>query len=182
MPDRRTSARIALIAFAIACLPPAFAQTTYRWIDKASGQAVYSDQPPHPGVHYTTQGRATGGEASDAEGGSPVPESPSYAVRRTAAKYPAVLYTASNCLDPCQQARALLNGRGVPFSEKVLASQEAIDQFTQRFGANAGIPSLSVGQQNVTGFEPGAWNALLDLAGYPKTAPYGSKPAGNPAP
>ena len=38
---------------------------------------------------------------------------------------------------------------------------------------------MSVGQQTVSGLETGAWNNLLDLAGYPKTAPYGSQPSGS---
>jgi hypothetical protein len=40
------------------------------------------------------------------------------------------------------------------------------------------VPALKVGKQSFRGFEAAAWNNLLDLAGYPKTAPYGSKPSG----
>ena len=40
------------------------------------------------------------------------------------------------------------------------------------------IPSLKIGQQVMRGFEPTGYNNLLDLAGYPKTAPLGSKPSG----
>ena len=40
------------------------------------------------------------------------------------------------------------------------------------------VPALKVGNQRVRGFEAGAYDNLLDLAGYPKTAPYGSKPSG----
>jgi hypothetical protein len=39
---------------------------------------------------------------------------------------------------------------------------------------------LVVGSDKIDGFEAGQWNATLDRAGYPKSAPPGSKPA--PAP
>ena len=162
--------------------PPSLAQTTYRWIDRTTGQTVYSDHPPPAGVRYTTQGgalRESGeGAPPSADGPTPAPTSPSYTVRQTAARYPVVLYTAAHCTDPCQQARALLNGRGVPFTERTLGEAKAIEEFAKRFGDTAGIPALSVGQQTINGLESGAWNNLLDLAGYPKTAPYGSKPQG----
>lgn len=61
------------------------------------------------------------------------PSSPSYAVRQAAAKYPVVLYTAAHCTEPCQQARSLLNGRGVPFAERMLARPD-IEDFSKRFG------------------------------------------------
>ena len=46
----------------------------------------------------------------------------------------------------------------------MLASPKDIEDFSKRFGESAGIPSLSVGQQTVSGLENGAWNNLLDLA------------------
>ena len=165
------------VLLGIALMASASAQTTYRWVDRTTGQTVYSDQPPPPGVRYTTQGSTRESETSEAMA-SDAPSSPSYAVRQAAAKYPVVLYTAAHCTEPCQQARSLLNGRGVPFAERMLASPKDIEDFSKRFGESAGIPSLSVGQQIVSGLENGAWNNLLDLAGYPKTAPYGSKPSG----
>ena len=160
--------RAVLFCAALAAALPCGAQTTYRWIDK-TGQTVFSDQPPPPDVRVieTRQGRGQEDE-------QPLP----YATRQAAEKYPVVLYTTANCTEICASARALLNGRGVPFAERMLASPKDIEDFSKRFGESAGIPSLSVGQQTVSGLENGAWNNLLDLAGYPKTAPYGSKPSG----
>jgi len=43
---------------------------------------------------------------------------------------------------------------------------------------DAFVPTLRVGKQSTRGFEAGAYNNLLDLAGYPKTALPGSKPSG----
>ena len=60
----------------------------------------------------------------------------------------------------------------------MLKSEEEIAELTKRLGSEAATPSIFVGQQSFKGFESGAWNNLLDLAGYPKSAPYGAKPSG----
>jgi len=65
----------------------------------------------------------------------------------------------------------------VPFSEKMLQKQEDIDELKKLVG-DAFVPTLRVGKQSTRGFEAGAYNNLLDLAGYPKTALPGSKPSG----
>ena len=53
LPHRHTLSVLAVL-LGVVLTTPAAAQTTYRWIDKASGQTVYSDQPPPPGVRYST--------------------------------------------------------------------------------------------------------------------------------
>ena len=91
---------------------------------------------------------------------------------------PVTLYTSPDCGADCQQARDLLNGRGVPFTEKLLKKQEDIDELKQLVG-DAFVPSMKVGRENARGFNAGNYNKLLDLAGYPKTAHYGAKPSGD---
>lgn len=161
--------RIALLTAALLTCTLSSAQTTYRWIDKATGQTVFSDQPPPPGAKavMAQKGDERSGEA-------PLP----YATRQAAEKFPVTLYTSANCLEVCKQARDLLNARGTPFSERLLKSEEDFAELAGKLGNEASIPCLFVGQQNFKGFETGAWNNLLDLAGYPKTAPYGTKPSG----
>ena len=146
------------------------AQTTYRWIDKASRRTVYSDHPPPPG---TAQVVKMGG------GNGGIDESSiSYPTRQAMQKYPVTLYSSVNCIDECKQARDFLNGRGVPFSEKLMTTQDEIGELANKLGGEAAIPSLFVGQQSFKGFEPLSWNNLLDLAGYPKSVAYGSKLSG----
>ena len=145
------------------------AQETYRWVDPKTGQTIFSDQPPPPGAKLVTKTTGTG-QANDKQ--------MLYATRQAAEKFPVTLYTAANCVEACKQARDLLNGRGIPFSEKMLKSEEEIAELTKRLGSEAATPSIFVGQQSFKGFETGAWNNLLDLAGYPKSAPYGAKPSG----
>ena len=95
-----------LLAAALSATTLVSAQTTYRWVDQASGQTVYADQPPPPGTPGVVK---VGGEAREA-----APQVP-YATRQAAEKYPVTLYTAASCTDACTQARDLLNQRGVPF-------------------------------------------------------------------
>ena len=147
----------------------ATAQTTYRWLDQTTGQTVYSDQPPPPGAKQVVSKKI---EASSDE-----PQLP-YATRQAVEKFPVTFYSAANCVEACNKARALLNGRGVPFTEKMLKSEEETAELARILGSEATVPSLTVGQQNYKGFESNAWNNLLDLAGYSKSAPYGAKASG----
>ena len=161
---------LVFLAAALAATSLASAQATYRWVDKVSGQTVYSDQPPPPGTPGVVK---LGSEA-----GGATPQVP-YAPRQAAGKDPVTLDTAAGCTDACTQARELLNQRGVPFTEKMLNTEEDQAEFAKQMGSkDVMVPSLTVGQQKFRGLESGAWNNLLDLAGYPKTAPFGAKPSG----
>ena len=146
----------------------AAAQTTYRWLD-ASGQTVYSDQPPPVGAKQVV--KISGQTPGDA---AQMP----YATRQAVEKYPVTLYTAANCTELCQNARDLLNQRGVPFTENIVTNDVEAAELSRRLGSDVGFPSIFVGQQGFTGYEVVSWNNLLDLAGYPKSAPYGAKPSG----
>jgi glutaredoxin len=157
-----------LFCAAFAIVLPCGAQTTYRWTS-TTGEIVFSDQPPPPGVRVFEK---IGDQGQ--QDGQPLP----YATRLAVEKYPVTLYTTASCKEVCANARTLLNGRGIPFSEKLLTTPEEIAEVAKQIGKEIVIPSLKVGSQNFPGFEAGSWNNLLDLAGYPKTAPYGSKPSG----
>jgi hypothetical protein len=139
---------------------------TYRWVDK-SGRTIISDTPPPA----TVKGVAKLGESDEN------PDALPFALRKAKGSFPITLFTSADCTTECKQARDLLNARGAPFSEKMLQSAEDASELKQLVG-DVFIPSLKVGKQSFRGFEPGAYNNLLDLAGYPKSAPYGSKPSG----
>lgn len=138
----------------------------YRWID-GSGRTIISDSPP-PGKARDISRVGETGEQTD---GLP------FATRKARESFPVILYTATDCVNECAQARDLLNKRGVPFTEKMLQKAEDANELRQLVG-DTFVPSLKVGNQSQRGFEAGAYNNLLDLAGYPKTAPFGSKPSG----
>ncbi len=161
--------RFVLLCAALALASMASAQTTYRWIDKATGKTVFSDQPPPPGAAKDVETKEGKKAAEDKQ------QLP-YATKQAAEKYPVTLYTTADCTDACAGARTFLNGRGIPFSERMLQTQEEFDEAAKLMGNKSFIPGLKVGSQTFAGFEKGSWDNLLDLAGYPKTAPYGSKP------
>lgn len=155
-------------SFVAALLAATFAgaQTTYRWVDRASGKTVYSDLPPP----------ANAGQVVKQTGAQPVGERQlPYATRQAVAKFPVTLYTTANCADACAQARDLLKARGVPFTEKQLKSDEELAELAKLLGSEAGVPSVAVGQQYLRGLADDEWNELLDLAGYPRWAPYGAQ-------
>ncbi|MBI2308963.1 MAG: glutaredoxin family protein [Rhodocyclales bacterium] len=159
---------IALIAALLASFA-AQAQTTYRWVDPATGRTIFSDQPPPAGVKPA--GKREAAETSD-EG--PI----SYAARVAAEKFPVVLYTSADCIEACNKGRNLLNERGTPFQEKMVqGGTPELEELKKVTGGEAFVPVILVGRQHVKGFEAAGWNNLLDLAGYPKTAPFGSKPS-----
>ena len=139
---------------------------TYRWTD-TNGQTVVTDTPP-PGKARSVV--RVGGNPDAGDGLS-------FATKKAAEAFPVVLFTSADCITECKQARELLNGRGVPFTEKMLQKLEEIEELKQLVG-DVFVPSVKVGNQRFRGFESGAYNNLLDLAGYPKSAPLGSKPSG----
>lgn len=139
----------------------------YRWLDPATGKTVISDSPPPPNIRSVTR----------AKDPTPNVEGYSFAVRRAVEAFPVTLYTSPDCIKECQQSREFLNARGVPFTEKMLQTPEDYEEVKKLVG-DVFIPSLKVGRQSVRGFESTSFNNLLDLAGYPATAPIGSKPSG----
>jgi glutaredoxin len=157
-------ARVTALLLATAAVS---AQTTYRWIDPSTGGTVISDRAPPPGARRVVKSATT----VDADG-----PQVSYALRQASEKFPVILYTSAGCVT-CKDARALLEGRGVPFSEKVLQNEEEVAELGRQLGGEALLPSVSVGRQNARGFSPSVWNALLDAATYPSSAPYRVRPA-----
>ncbi|MFZ2973365.1 MAG: glutaredoxin family protein [Ferribacterium limneticum] len=131
---------------------------TYRWTD-GGGQTVVSDTPP--------PGRAKGVVKV---GGKPeASDGLSFATKRAMESFPVTLYTSADCVNDCKNARDLLSGRGVPFTEKMVQKPEDVAELKDLVG-DTFVPSLKVGKQSSRGFEAGAYNNLLDLAGYPKSA------------
>lgn len=150
-----------------------FAQ--YKWID-ADGRIVYSDRPP-PGAKPVPIKNIDSNAENNNELTLP------YELARTARNYPVTLYSTKDC-DPCDEGRQLLQKRGIPFTEKKIASNADIAVLKQVSGQTS-LPVLTVGTQKLTEFEAGQWNQALDLAGYPNTSqlPNGYKnPASNVMP
>ncbi|MGE5468499.1 MAG: DUF4124 domain-containing protein [Ignavibacteria bacterium] len=135
----------------------AFAQDAYRWVGK-DGAVHYSDAPPPPEARQVEEKRLD----ASVVGGDKQP----YETRRAAADFPVTLYVTPDCAQACADARSFLAARGIPFSEKSLATPEQVAAFTQATQSDT-VPTLTVGTQVSKGFLDSAWNGLLDDAGYP---------------
>lgn len=134
----------------------------YRWVDK-SGKVHYGDTRT-PDAADAAKKKLSSSPATGDEG---LP----FETRRASQNFPVTLYVADNCAEPCKQARNLLRQRGVPFTEKNLATPEEISAFKRTTGAET-VPVLSVGKNSLKGYQAEPWHNELDAAGYPKTAPY----------
>lgn len=137
------------------------AQTVYR-IVSADGKVTFSDKPPVT----TDQGKVvgTGVGASGAASSTGLP----FELRQVANKYPVALYTASKC-GPCDSARAMLNSRGIPFTERTVNTPEDAESL-QRISGDTSLPFVTLGGQRLKGFTDSEWTQYLDAAGYPKTS------------
>ncbi|MCS0611537.1 glutaredoxin family protein [Massilia kyonggiensis] len=146
------------VAVAALALAAAAAQgQTYKWKD-AAGVTHYSDTPPAKGAAQVLR------PDSRQEAAPSLP----YELARAVKLHPVTLYTTARC-DACDQGRALLRARGIPFAEKTVNTEEDREQL-HRAGGKDELPLLVVGNRQVTGFTAGAWNEALDAASYPRKA------------
>jgi glutaredoxin len=155
---KRTIVVAALAAWAITA---ADAQTNvYRWVDK-DGKVQYSDTPPPKDARSSTQ-RTLGGGYPDT---SQLP----YATQMAMKKSPVTLFMSGDCGEPCDQGRALLGQRGIPFTQRNAQANKADAEALKQAAGQLQVPVLLVGSNTLKGFSEESWNAALDSAGYPRT-------------
>ncbi|MBP6800619.1 MAG: hypothetical protein KA128_05725, partial [Zoogloea sp.] len=90
-----------------------------------------------------------------------------FITRKAASDFPVTLYTGRECGKPCDEGRALLTRRGIPFSETKLETTDDVAAFKARFNKDPVAPTLTVGKEMETGYASAAWERLLNDAGYP---------------
>lgn len=132
------------------------AAQVYRSVDQ-NGKIVFSDQAPGAASAPTASGPAI----SSVGNGPQLP----YELRQVAQRYPVTIYTSEDCV-ACGAGRSLLTSRGVPFQEKTVKSGDDIAAL-QRLSGQSGLPLLTIGTQQLTGFSDAEWSQYLDAAGYP---------------
>lgn len=150
----------ALVILLLLAMQPVLADNLYRWVD-STGHVHYGDVPPIDAQQL--QERRFDAPASAVTGDDAL----SFGMRRAKHRFPVTLYVADNCKEPCQQARAFLNQRHIPFVEKRLVTKDEIDAFKQKSGSDT-TPTLSVGNDWLKGFLAEDWQDELDAVGYPK--------------
>ena len=136
-------------------------QQVYRYVDK-DGHVIYSDRAPPLDSKEVQAKRLSPNyiESNDV----------SIATQQAAQRFPVTLYTFA-CGQVCQNAEALLNRRGVPFTTVNVEEQKGAEQLMKLTGAQQ-APVLQVGDKLIAkGFNEARWTAMLDDAGYPKSPP-----------
>ncbi len=127
----------------------------YKWVDE-KGITHFSDTPPQS-ANIKAEIKDYANPLADAT----LPYGVAQAVRAN----PVTLYTTGQC-GACDQGRALLSARGVPFSEKTVTSGEDQDSLRQA-GSDGQVPLLLVGPTKLIGFDAGSWQNALTAANYP---------------
>jgi glutaredoxin len=123
------------------------------------GSVTYTDRPPPPAA-----GRVVPlGRLAEAE--PPTPPLPAE-LRQAVQRHPVTLFTAPDCT-PCDNARRMLQQRGVPYAERLVEANEDVLALEQRVGGRT-VPALTIGAQALRGFASDEWNSFLDAAGYPR--------------
>jgi len=147
----------AVIGLALVVIAGAAAAQMYKWKDE-HGTTHYGDAPP-PRVKSDIL-------KTDKPAPTRAPVLP-YELARAAQAAPVVLYTTARC-DGCDQGRALLRTRGIPFSERTVNTDADQQQLQQISGGNSDLPLLLVGSRKIAGFQAAAWQDALTAAAYPR--------------
>lgn len=155
------SAAVALAALGLA--PLAATAQIYRIVG-ADGKVTFSDKPPTESTAKVTSPGTGGAYGGNAVASTSLP----FELRQVAAKYPVTLYVGNDC-SPCASAKSMLTGRGVPFTEKTVNSNDDV-QALQRLSGETSLPFLTIGSQQLKGFADSEWTQYLNAAGYPASS------------
>lgn len=124
------------------------------------GRVTYTDRPPADAAAKVTElGRRNNLAPAPATG---LPAD----LQRLSERFPVTLFVTASC-SPCDSGRALLQQRGVPYSERLVANNDDIAALERTIGGRT-LPALTVGGQALRGFNPNDWTSYLDAAGYPR--------------
>ena len=158
--SKRSAFLFGVAAAVIAAGATAQAQQVFRYVDK-DGKIVYTDRSP-PADSKEVQAKRLSPNYIE---NNDVP----LALTQATERFPVTLYTFA-CGAVCQNAEALLNRRGVPFTTVNVEDVKGAEQLQKLTGAQQ-APVLQIGDKLIAkGFNEARWTTMLDEAGYPKTA------------
>jgi len=143
----------------------------YRWVDE-KGRVHYTDTPPPPS--------AKGAQKKDLRGNT-VGAQENFELSQAMRSAPVKLYSVPECQDPCQEARNVLNKRGIPFAEVSVTDEAKIAEL-KRVSGGMRVPVMMVGGQVELNFSEEAYNRALDIAGYPRAGVVARRNQGAPPP
>jgi len=175
MAGKSSSTRIALlfgIAAAVAAAGAPAQQQVFRYVDK-DGKVVYSDRSPPTDSKEVQAKRLSPNYIEN----NTVP----LATAQASERFPVTLYTFA-CGAVCESAEGLLNRRGIPYTTINVEEAKGAEQLKKLTGEQQ-APVLQLGDKLVAkGFNEARWQAMLDEAGYPKSAPRRVATKGAPPP
>ncbi len=144
------------VLLGLALAAPAAAQV-YIWTDD-QGVRHYSNLAPPPSTFDVERREITTGPG--AASNEP------YALQAARREFPVKLYTTPTCGDACDQARAYLNERGIPFTEVSVVDRPRYDEL-KKVAGSAEVPVMRVGEETYRGYARSIFEKALDSAGYP---------------
>ena len=163
----KTFALLLLAAFATS----AIGAEMYRWVDD-KGVVNYTPFPPPANIKNVETKKFGGNTIQTSDG--------SFSLQQATKNFPVTLY-ATDCGELCNNARAHLKKRGIPYQEKNPTAANEGEEFKKLSGGGMEIPLLVIGTlKTIKGYLASDWDATFDQAGYPSTAVPGVKPAAKP--
>ena len=140
----------------LALMLPAQAERVFKTVDE-QGNVTYQSRPSYDGETM---------EERDISGGYD-PSEEAIALDRAIQFSPVTVYAIKKC-QPCDQAKAQLAKRKIPFTEKDPTSDNALYKEFQELGGANVVPVIKVGDTVVSEYTAKALDEALDGAGYPK--------------
>lgn len=151
-----------LIIASIAIAAAGQASALYKVVGP-DGSVTYTDRAPGASTaRVTTLGREAAVSPAGTADAAALPSE----LREASTRHPVTLYTAANCA-PCDDARRMLQQRGVPFTEKRVETEDDVIAFERLTGARV-APAATIGTQVLRGWVATDWTAFLDAASYPR--------------
>jgi glutaredoxin len=151
--------RTPLLSVLLLATSATFAQ--YKVVEP-DGSITYTDRPQLATTTRVTPLAQSARAARNSSVGNELPAE----LRQAAQRYPVTLYTAKDC-PACDAGRRFLQGRGIPYAERVVTSEEDASAM-ERVAGGRSVPTLMIGAQPFRGLSEGEWTAYLDVAGYPR--------------
>lgn len=162
MKNRQLALKIAATAALALGVASLQAQTIYRIVGP-DGKVTFSDKPPPAAANVTA--RSTTGKPVDPGTQSGILP---YELRQVVARYPVTLYAGAGCV-PCNAGRLLLQGRGIPYTEYTISTNEDVEAL-QRLSGEKSLPFLTIGGQKIKGYSEAEWTQFLNAANYPASS------------
>ena len=133
------------------------AMTIVECVNK-SGESTFSERCP-PGSVKKGEKQLRGLTAKN--------DSEEVSIADVAREHPITLFAVDDCV-ACGLVKNQLNAREIPFTEiNVTGDQEKFKQLTAATGGPATVPTLTIDDKVLSGYNGASLNAALTAAGYP---------------